>query len=417
MTEILAGGDTPEIPDMTGADATTAGEHGLVPAPEAGDNTKYLRGDGIWAEAGEKQIVITSLPYTFTEEEWAQINKPGGWFIRSQLWPNDMMNSIYLYSQSSGSYVTFTALKPYNQYISNTTPCYTITKIRVNSNTRTTDNYPTTETIPVGPSMPSGDGQWVLSNKHENGINYNLFWQPFKEVEANPETTTETLTGITIGDTSYEIPSGGGSSYTFTNGLTESDGTVSWDLNDRIYANGTKSLIIAPESVSKNRNISIFGGILDTMPDMGGNICIGSNNRIGWDGNSSACLSFMTGGSTHRNSGIGNISIGGSGKLDTNYTSAIGYGIKQTTTKRTNYLFKNIFGNFNIDDTTDQYQFIIGNGTSDSSRSNAFTVAWNGNTSTSGDLYTHSNIKVIPQTLNATETTPTLEGSINWTYE
>lgn len=37
--------------DFTGADASTAGAHGLVPAPAAGDNTKYLRGDGTWQTA------------------------------------------------------------------------------------------------------------------------------------------------------------------------------------------------------------------------------------------------------------------------------------------------------------------------------------------------------------------------------
>lgn len=34
--------------DFTGAGASTAGAHGLVPAPAAGDNAKYLRGDGTW---------------------------------------------------------------------------------------------------------------------------------------------------------------------------------------------------------------------------------------------------------------------------------------------------------------------------------------------------------------------------------
>lgn len=37
--------------DMRGATATTAGAHGLAPAPAAGDNEKFLRGDGSWAEA------------------------------------------------------------------------------------------------------------------------------------------------------------------------------------------------------------------------------------------------------------------------------------------------------------------------------------------------------------------------------
>ena len=36
---------------MTGADGTNAGTSGLVPAPVATDNTKFLRGDGTWAPA------------------------------------------------------------------------------------------------------------------------------------------------------------------------------------------------------------------------------------------------------------------------------------------------------------------------------------------------------------------------------
>ena len=35
--------------DFTGATASTAGTHGYVPAPAAGDNIKYLKGDGTWS--------------------------------------------------------------------------------------------------------------------------------------------------------------------------------------------------------------------------------------------------------------------------------------------------------------------------------------------------------------------------------
>lgn len=42
---------------MTGAGSSTAGASGLVPAPAAGDNTKYLAGDGTW-----KTVSIYSLP-------------------------------------------------------------------------------------------------------------------------------------------------------------------------------------------------------------------------------------------------------------------------------------------------------------------------------------------------------------------
>jgi len=42
-------------------------------------------------------------------------------------------------------------------------------------------------------------------------------------------------TNLTIGNDTYAIPQGGGSSYTFTNGLTESNGTVSMDLMNDGY--------------------------------------------------------------------------------------------------------------------------------------------------------------------------------------
>ena len=35
---------------MTAATASAAGKAGLVPAPAAGAQAKYLRGDGTWAE-------------------------------------------------------------------------------------------------------------------------------------------------------------------------------------------------------------------------------------------------------------------------------------------------------------------------------------------------------------------------------
>ena len=53
----LLDGNTGKVPTdryiaMVGADGTNAGTIGAVPAPAATDNTKFLRGDGTWAEAG-----------------------------------------------------------------------------------------------------------------------------------------------------------------------------------------------------------------------------------------------------------------------------------------------------------------------------------------------------------------------------
>ena len=36
------------IPTMTGASSSTNGSEGLVPAPSAGDQDKYLKADGTW---------------------------------------------------------------------------------------------------------------------------------------------------------------------------------------------------------------------------------------------------------------------------------------------------------------------------------------------------------------------------------
>ena len=67
--------------DMTGATASTAGTHGLVPAPAAGDDTKFLGGDGTWKDvltalSGLTDVVLTNpadgqlLRYDATAQKW-----------------------------------------------------------------------------------------------------------------------------------------------------------------------------------------------------------------------------------------------------------------------------------------------------------------------------------------------------------
>ena len=49
---------------MTGATSVAAGATGLVPQPASGDNAKFLRGDGTWAEAGGSQYAMVVVDYT-----------------------------------------------------------------------------------------------------------------------------------------------------------------------------------------------------------------------------------------------------------------------------------------------------------------------------------------------------------------
>lgn len=48
--------------------------------------------------------------------------------------------------------------------------------------------------------------------------------------------------------------------------------------------------------------------------------------------------------------------------------------------------YQTAIGKYNVQDSSDTYPFIIGNGTSDNARSNALTVGWNGNVTASGDI-------------------------------
>ena len=44
---------------MVGATATTVGEAGYVPAPQAGDEKKFLRGDGKWVEVATNDVDLS----------------------------------------------------------------------------------------------------------------------------------------------------------------------------------------------------------------------------------------------------------------------------------------------------------------------------------------------------------------------
>lgn len=58
--------------DFTGATASTDGAHGYVVAPEAGDQDKYLKGDGTWGypDAG----TLTVVPFSISAESWTLSN-------------------------------------------------------------------------------------------------------------------------------------------------------------------------------------------------------------------------------------------------------------------------------------------------------------------------------------------------------
>lgn len=61
---------------MTGASASSAGAAGRVPAPSAGDNAKFLRGDGAWVavDNGGGHIILNSSGSSMTKRSKLQFN-------------------------------------------------------------------------------------------------------------------------------------------------------------------------------------------------------------------------------------------------------------------------------------------------------------------------------------------------------
>lgn len=71
------------LADFSGATAETAGTSGFVPAPQAGEQEKYLRGDGTWAEVQGGGGALPGQGYTGSDLilRDAEGNISGVWYI------------------------------------------------------------------------------------------------------------------------------------------------------------------------------------------------------------------------------------------------------------------------------------------------------------------------------------------------
>jgi len=203
---------------------------------------------------------------------------------------------------------------------------------------------------------------------------------------------------------------GGGSSYTFTNGLTESSGTVSWNLNDRIAAGnstalkignninkmncaGAGNVIMGHASAYSYNPLQISGGSGNLVNGYGGSDCsIQTAMLNGYYPNGAHAEGYAAydwaiqanANGAHAegyadksgSSGTGSLSANGKGSHAEGYcTQAI-----------SNY--QHAAGKFNVADSsgTGTYAYIIGNGTDTNARSNAFTVDWSGNVVAAGTV-------------------------------
>ena len=202
---------------------------------------------------------------------------------------------------------------------------------------------------------------------------------------------------------------GGGTNYTFTNGLTETDGTVSWDLNDRIKAGSGNYTIILGEpnsnTISSGNNNIIKGYEKVTGSN---NIVLGWNNNVSGESNvikgqgnsvqaqsnivfsnsnslKSGSFNMIAGGNFNSAKSNCNIILGEYCDCDGGCSLVVGGHVNSRGA------YQIVTGKYNINDSGSgwslgNFSFIIGNGTSDTSRSNAYTLDWQGNGTFAGTV-------------------------------
>ena len=104
--EYSSGGGGETYSDFTGATASTAGAHGLVPAPSAGDEGKVLFGNGAWGALPSVDLsVLSNEAFIFSTDE-----KPVGMWTDRKL----VYSKTFTYTLGSTSSNTWTDIGTLN---------------------------------------------------------------------------------------------------------------------------------------------------------------------------------------------------------------------------------------------------------------------------------------------------------------
>lgn len=216
---------------------------------------------------------------------------------------------------------------------------------------------------------------------------------------ANKQDKLTAGTNITIDSNNVISASGsggGGSSYTFTDGLTETDGVVKWDLNDRIKScSGNGSLILhggvssAFNPTATNSIFHCYSGDISGSNHVilnGENLNVqGQNHIVGGEsitiqgGNYNFFFGRGTMSQNNRQYGFGS---------SINVQGSCGACFGEKTTQ--NGCYQIVSGINNIPDSGEgwnkgAYAVIVGNGTW-SSQANAYTLDWQGNGTFAGTV-------------------------------
>jgi hypothetical protein len=106
--------------EFIGATSSTEGASGLVPAPAVGDNEKFLKGDGTWAESKGSRVFYGAIGTTWTENEDTGIKTQMVSISGLTADHTGKLDVIYDGDNSSESYATFVEVQnQFLEYITN----------------------------------------------------------------------------------------------------------------------------------------------------------------------------------------------------------------------------------------------------------------------------------------------------------
>ena len=199
------------------------------------------------------------------------------------------------------------------------------------------------------------------------------------------------------------MEAGGGKEYTFTDGLTETDGTVSWDLNSNIQKTGKNNLIIPlslnesykPKATGESGinigiNVNKYGArgrypILigqdnETSTNSLWSYCFGSANVN--DGRCAFCIGANNTITTDKTVNTGSVIIGSENNASGKHGAGL-FGIGYGLLVNSDYQF--VQGKYNIADNSSTYGWIFGIG-SQTTPANGYTLDRSGNGTFAGTV-------------------------------
>lgn len=185
---------------------------------------------------------------------------------------------------------------------------------------------------------------------------------------------------------SHQIQGDASTNRTLT--LPDKDGTLSVDGHSHSASNITSGILPVERGGTGNSNGYIRAGQLSgssigTMATAEGRNTTASGSYSHAEGN----YTEATGSSSHAEGQNTNASGVASHAEGENSTASGSYSHAEGENTRASSKNQHVQGRFNKEDSSGTYAHIVGNGESDSSRSNAHTIDWDGNAWFAGDVY------------------------------